>query len=131
MSSGPELHETISFYRGIIRALVTKTFTEYSGPPKAWTSKLAGDATRKNELRPPWSKGATMDELDDHLSDVKRLVIGGTWEVEHEAWDIDELESESDGDMDVDGLDHKHGIDHKGNSLFIDFRQHETSQPMR
>jgi hypothetical protein len=106
--TGGDVIHAVTFMATLIRELEAKTLTEYTGQRSEWTNKLIADGSRQAVQRFPWSKLGQMDCLEKHLGDIKRLVITGTWEVEPDAWQIDNQNSDSDGDLPEAGLDYKY-----------------------
>lgn len=109
LSTSQDVVHTGVFFSTLIREMASKTLTMYSDPASSWRDKKAADATRAAVLITPWSKLAKLSSLQEHIGDIRRLVVGGTWEPVPTAAEVDAQETDSDGDIDFDGLDHKYG----------------------
>ena len=81
-----DVGQATAFYTTLIRELKCKTFTEYTGSADGWTDKKTADRTRKCLPRDSWSGLCTKERLAEYLSDVKKYVTKGVWEVKDDAY---------------------------------------------
>ena len=96
-STGADVQHAVSFYRQTIREIGSSTFTVYTDQPSSWKNKLLSDGTRKASLSLLWSRLGRLDCLNEHLEDLQRLLLGGSWHVEPDALEMDAVDNDSDG----------------------------------